>query len=311
MTELGRCGPDWLHDKIVAGDLVVIDGGMGTELEARRVPMNDKAWSGAALWTHPEVVQVVHAEYIAAGAEVIITNTFGSGQEALNRAGLGDEMEVINARGVEVALRAREEVAEGPVAIAGSMCPAFISEQDPTPEQLSAGFRHQAEVLANAGVDLIALEMCYHPVYAPLIVEAAIATGLPVWLGLSCQRDAETGDIVGFETPNKATGTPRVDIAQLVCDLAGSGIGVINIMHSAIADTAPGLSVVKDHWSGPIGAYPESGHFVMPNWQFVDIISPEELVHETKGWVAAGAQIIGGCCGLGVPHIEALNAAFV
>ena len=81
-------------------------------------------------------------------------------------------------------------------------------------------------------------------------------------------------------------------------------------MHSPIEDTAAGLSVVKNHWSGPIGVYPESGHFVMPNWQFVDIIEPVDLVHEVRGWVANGAQVIGGCCGLGVPHIRALRAAF-
>ena len=48
----------------------------------------------------------------------------------------------------------------------------------------------------------------------------------------------------------------------------------------------------------------------MPNWQFVDIIEPEDLVRETRRWVVSGAQIVGGCCGLGVPHIRALKAAF-
>ncbi len=303
MTPPGRCGPEWLHDKIAAGGLVLIDGAMGTELEARGVPMNDKNWSGVALQTHPEMVRAAHVDYIEAGAEVIITNTFASGQEALNLAGLGDQMESINARGVEVALQARDEAAKGPLAIAGSMCPWVDPEVAPGREQLADGFRRQADVLAGAGVELIALEMCYHAEYSPMQVEAAVATGLPVWLGVSCMVDADTGNVVGFDRS-------EVDIGQLVRDLAGTGIGVINVMHSAIADTGPGLATVKEHWSGPIGAYPESGYFTMPNWQFVDIIDPDDLVRETRGWVDAGAQIIGGCCGLGVPHIEALKAAF-
>ena len=75
-----------------------------------------------------------------------------------------------------------------------------------------------------------------------------------------------------------------------------------------IADTPEGLDLVRKHWSGPLGAYPESGHFVMPNWQFVDIIAPDDLVTEARGWVARGAQLIGGCCGLGPDHIRALKA---
>ena len=80
MTLSNRCGPDWLHDKIAAGKTVIIDGAMGTELESRGVPMNPKAWSGAALLTHPDVVRAAHADYIRAGAEVIIANTFAAGR---------------------------------------------------------------------------------------------------------------------------------------------------------------------------------------------------------------------------------------
>ena len=176
-----RYGPDWLHDKIAAGDLVVIDGAMGTELEARGVPMNEKAWSGAAMLSDPEVVRAAHADYISAGAEVIITNTFAAGPYLLGQAGLGDEMAGINKGAVEVARQARDEAAHGPVAIAGSMCPwVGMGEELPDAESLSEGFRVQADLLAEAGVELIALEMCSHPVYSRLITEAAVATGLPV-----------------------------------------------------------------------------------------------------------------------------------
>lgn len=304
VTVKSRCGPDWLHDKIAAGKHVLIDGAMGTELEARGVPMHEKAWSGAALLSHPDVAREIHADYIAAGAEVIITNTFATGRHMLDRAGLGDEVAGINRTAVELARQARDEAATHPVAIAGSMCEWVDSKSEwADPERASMSFREQAALLVEAGVDLIAIEMCSHPGYAQSITEAAVATGLPVWVGMSCRRNRDSNEIEGFDPPH-------VLFDQVVKLIGQCQIGVINIMHSAIADTAAGLSVVNRHWSGPLGVYPESGHFVMPNWQFVDIIEPADFVSETHAWMQCGAQIIGGCCGLGVAHIRALKQAF-
>jgi homocysteine S-methyltransferase len=297
-----RYGPDWLHEKIAAGEQVIIDGPMGTELEARGVPMNEQAWSGEALLTHPDIVRAIHADYIAAGAEVIITNTFAAGHQLLDRAGLRDEMARINKSAVEVAMQARDDSTQHNVAIAGSMSPWIQLDTTTSEQRIAEEFRQQADVLATAGVDLIALEMCSHPVYSRLITEAAVATGLPVWLGLSCMLD-DDASLVGFEPPH-------ADFRGLVADLVASGAGVINIMHSSVDDTTAGLSVLSEFWQGPTGAYPESGYFVMPNWQFVDIIDPDELVTRARGWADSGVQILGGCCGLGVPHIKALRAAF-
>ena len=297
-----RYGPDWLHEKLAAGETVIIDGPMGTELEARGVPMNKNAWSGEALLTHPDVVRAIHADYIAAGAEVIITNSFAAGHQLLDRAGLRDEMARINRSSVEIAIQARDDAAQSNVAIAGSMSPWIELDTSSSEQQIAAEFREQAEVLAAAGVDLISLEMCSHPVHSHLITEAALATGLPVWLGMSCMLD-DDANLVGFEAPH-------ADFSELVAELVDSGAGVINIMHSSVDDTAAGLSVLREYWQGPVGAYPESGYFVMPNWQFVDIIDPGELVTRARNWVDGGVQILGGCCGLGVPHINALKTAF-
>ncbi len=92
--------------------------------------------------------------------------------------------------------------------------------------------------------------------------------------------------------------------------VANRGISVINVMHSPIEDTAAGISTVRGHWSGPIGVYPESGYFIMPNWQFVDVIEPADLVREAQAWVDQGVQLLGGCCGLGPKHVTALKEAF-
>lgn len=294
-----RYGPDWLQVRLAAGELVVIDGPMGTELEARGVPMNEQAWCGDALLAHADVVRQIHVDYIGAGAEVITTNTFAAGHQMLARAGLRDRVAEINRAAVEVAMQARDEAGQDHVAIAASMSPWIRAGSTSPPERIADEFREQADILATAGVDLIALEMCSHPVYSPLIIAAAVATGLPVWLGLSCKRGEGT-DLVGFDPPHAAFG-------ELVADLAGRGASVVNVMHSNVHDTTEGLALLRNSWRGPTGAYPESGYFVMPNWQFVDIIAPGEFVTIARRWADDGVQILGGCCGLGIPHIRALK----
>jgi homocysteine S-methyltransferase len=145
--------------------------------------------------------------------------------------------------------------------------------------------------------------MCQTEVGSPLAIEAALATGLPTWLGLSCKSHPETGQLVTFDEPS-------MDFEEWVAKLAAYGVSMINVMHSPIEDVAKGLGAVKRHWSGPIGAYPESGYFIMPNWQFVDVVAPDDLVREARNWVDDGVQVLGGCCGLGPQHVSALREAF-
>ncbi len=295
-------GPEWLEARIRAGEVVLIDGAMGTELEARGVPMDENAWCGPPLLEFGDVVREIHQDYIRVGAEVIITNTFATARHMLERAGYGDVVAEINRTAVRLALEARDRVAERPVAVAGSISHIRFGVADPewhTEVRFRESFREQAGLLAEAGVDLLVLEMMADPEVAPLALEEALATGLPVWVGISVQRD-EQGRLVGY-------GDPARDLDLLLQRLVGLGGGLYLVMHSDVPDTAPGLEIVRRHWSGPTGAYPNSGYFKLPHWQFVDIIPPDELAVEALQWVAAGTQAIGGCCGLGVAHIERLR----
>ena len=89
--------------------------------------------------------------------------------------------------------------------------------------------------------------------------------------------------------------------ADASCEAAG-------IMHSNVRLTAPALAELRKFWSGPLLAYPDSGYFTMPDWQFVDIIAPQELAEFAASWVENNrVQIVGGCCGLGVEHIRRLR----
>lgn len=288
---------------LAAGKVLVIDGGMGTELQRRGVPMDEVAWSGTAVLSHPEVVRAVHEDYIRAGADVIITNTFGSTRQMLGGAGFGAQVEEVHRRAVALAKEARAATIDR-VAIAGSLSPSppgFDRRAYPPPEAELAVYRESAQLLANSGVDLIALEMLEDTTHAPLAMRAALETGLPVWLGVSSRR--VDGRIVRF-----SESASEVLLADVLDVLVPMGPDVVTIMHSEIDAVSETLTLIRDHWDGPVGVYPESGYFTKPNWNFVDVIPPDDLAREARGWIDDGARVVGGCCGTGPEHIRALRS---
>ena len=98
-----------IKDKIDNGDIVLLDGGTGSEIERQGVRMDDLAWCGIAHMEQPEVVRQVHESYIRAGADVIIANTFGTAPHVIKRLGLEDQIAQINQSAVAVALAARDD----------------------------------------------------------------------------------------------------------------------------------------------------------------------------------------------------------
>ena len=125
-------------------------------------------------------------------------------------------------------------------------------------------------------------------------------TGLPVWLGVSCKEHPDTGDVVSFSHEKVAFDVPLDALIPMKPDM-------VNIMHSEIRTIPRAIEMVKKRWDGPIGVYPESGHFVKPNWDFVDVLPPDDLAIEAKAWLKSGVQLLGGCCGTGPEHIRVLR----
>lgn len=294
-----------LQERLDGKDIIILDGAVGTELQRRGAPMDDMAWCATAIKTHPETVRAMHEDYIRAGADVITANTFSTSRHVLEGAGLGDEVGAINRRAVELAREARDAVADRSVWIAGSMSTMVAGldgENRPTPEQAKANFRELAGHLAEAGADLLVMEMMMDTERASPAVEAAVATGLPVWVGFSCRLADDGETVLMYHT---RPGVEKFhDVIEPIMAIGGSAAGV---MHSKIEDTGPALDVLFEHWSGPVSAYPETGDFTMPNWEFVNIVSPDDLAATMQGWVEKGVQIVGGCCGTGPEHIRALK----
>jgi S-methylmethionine-dependent homocysteine/selenocysteine methylase len=293
-----------LAECLARGDVILLDGGTGTELERRGVPMDRQAWSATANLTHPDVVRGVHEDYIRAGADVVITNTFATARCHLEAAGLGERVAEVNRRAVELAREGRDRAAgHRDVWVAGSMstmAPGSDPARRPSVARLSEMLREQADVLARAGVDLIVLEMMRDVDYAAGAVDAARATGLPVWVGFSC-RQAADGAVRMF------SGFQDLLFEEIIAPVMAHGGSLLAVMHSEVRDTGPALEVAKRCWRGPLAAYPESGYFTMPNWQFVDVIAPDDFVAHALDWLRQGVQVLGGCCGIGPEHIRLLR----
>ncbi len=296
-----------LKDRLQKGEVIILDGGMGSELERRGVPMGMAAWSAAALKTHPDVVRLTHQDYIRAGADIIITNTFSSIRHSLMHDGMGELVRELNVRAVKLAQEARESTAVNrDVFIAGSIS-TYSPYRDPTlnltPQQARADYAEQAGILAEAGVDLIMMEMMKDLEQSALAIEAALSTGLPTWVGFSCQLEKDSSEVSLLRQPDIPL-AQALDLLMSQKELEGT---VVSVMHTNVDDTALALDVLRQKWNGPIGAYPNSGWFQRPHWQFQNVISPQDLASEAKKWVQTGVQVIGGCCGLEPDHIRSLK----
>ena len=303
---------DLLSGWLAAGEVVIVDGGMGTQLQAEGVPMDEVAWCARANLEQPEVVQRVHEAYIRAGAQVILANTFAASRAGLERAGLGGHVAEANVRAVGAALAAREAAATGPVVVAGSMssfCPAMMDAGDGGPPGGPAlddprfpglaDFREQAQLLAQAGAELIALEMIGARGYGSAALQAVAETGLPVWLGITAVR---RGDGTVGTPPELGDGDSFED---LLAALASPALAAVTVMHSDPEVIPEAIEVIRRCFAGPIGAYAETGSWTPPNWVF-DGMTPGQYLQHAITWARCGAQLIGGCCGTGPEHIQAL-----
>ncbi len=314
-----------LDHRLAAGDVIVLDGATGDEIARLGGRMDDAAWCAVANQTDPDIVRGVHEEYIHAGSHVITTNTFATARHVLAGAGLAEQTVAINQRAVELARQARDSAADRPIAIAGSISctlawePGTVSPDPryvPTPEQESDSYREVAETLAEAGVDLLILEMMLDLEHAPRAIEAAVATGLPVWIGLSASRRPD-GTLVGWdsdaENPWQISETspwPEPPPFEALADsLLGLGGKVAGIMHSSIASTTPALELLFQRWDGPVMAYPETLERGETSGEHGTNVSPADFAAAARQWVDRGVQIIGGCCGTTPDHIRALVEA--
>ena len=290
-------------DRLGAGELVVIDGATGTECERRGVPKLDGAWNGGAALSHPDVVRQIHRDYLDAGAELIIANTFATHRHALELAGVADDFVAYNRRGVELAVQARAEVAADHAVVAAGISNWTWEGEHPPLDVLVRNSADQAAALAAGGAELLILEMTIDIGRMWATLDGARTVGLPIWVGFTCGswEGAPIGD----------DGIVRLLDGQSLSDaldaLDGYDIGAVAIMHTSVDLIDACLDVALERWTGPIGVYAHSANDVYSDWVHDDVVSPDTYRAVAQGWIDRGVRIIGGCCGIGPDHVRALK----
>ncbi len=287
--------PSDIADRLSRGFLLA-DGAMGTQLLTRSLPA--AALEELSL-THPDAVRDVHLAYIAAGSEMILTNTFGANALRLGRAGLASQTEEINRQAVAIAQDARRLTGQD-IWVAGSIGPA-------TRDVLALGalesasaqnaIAEQAAVLADAGVDLIVVETFTSLADVEQAVRAVKSvTNLPVIAELTFNEDALT----------PAGNTPEDIVAAL------EGLGIVAIGANCSVGPEPVLRVIERMAQVahiPLVAQPNAGYPQYLDGKLTYEARPEYVADRARALVEAGAVVIGGCCGTTGEHIAAVRDA--
>ena len=310
MADVGQ-----LETRLQEGGLAILDGANGSELERLGATMDEGVWCAKALADHPDLVSEVHRRYIDAGADIITTNTFSATRDALLRYGLADKFESWNRLGVQLVLEERDKTsAEREIYVAGSVGTygkfAKLDVQTRTDY-----FRSQAQLLVESGVDLLLLEtLGSNREVVKTMIASTVDLGVPVWVSLSCLRNRATGSVMfGIEESEQVSYASEEyePLGEAVKEVMSGGGSALLMMHSDRKVTENAVAIMRENYPGPIGAYPNAGYWTRPNWTFVDQVSPQDYLADARSWVASGASIIGGCCGIGVEHIRALHDGLV
>jgi 5-methyltetrahydrofolate--homocysteine methyltransferase len=276
--------------------VLLLDGAMGSLLMAAGLP----GGRAPEWWNleHPDLVEKAHRGYVEAGSDLIQTNTFGGSPAKLRAAGLQGRCREVNTRAVEIARRA----AGGAALVAGDIGPSGLllpPVGSATLEEMREAFAEQANTLAGAGVDLIAIETMYDLREALVAVEAARSSGLPVLASMTFESRKR-----GFFT---IMGDP---LASSLAALAAAGAEVVGCNCSVTAKVMVVMvAEARKSFDGPIVAQPNAGQpRVTPAGTVYDE-SPEEFARGLAAIVNAGARIVGGCCGTTPEFITHARAA--
>jgi homocysteine S-methyltransferase len=289
--------------------VVILDGGIGAELERLGAPMDGILWCGRCSVENPDLVRQVHESYVVAGADVITANTYATPPTAMKEAGLSELIEDWNLAGVKLA-REIADNAPHEVAVAGSVS-TYGSWRKLGINELRPGFDRQVKILADSGADLIILEtLGSEPEIVQAAIESTESVNLPVWLSISCALDRDSGKLMHGvqESISENSNTHLFKIfSDVIVENSRMHNGPILVMHSDLKVTNQAVREISRNHAGIAGAYPNAGYWIKPNWQFMDEISPETYLAESKSWINNGAQIIGGCCGVGPELIKAIS----
>ena len=278
--------------------VLLSDGAMGTALRDRGVPAS--VCLDEQNISNPQLVQAVHTEYLTAGAEIIETNTFGANRLRLRSFDLAKQAAEINTAGVAIAREATRD--RGLHAfIAGAVGPVGVglaSGGDVTLKQAHKAFAEQTQVLVDSGVDLIMLETFPSLAEARQAVEAVreVRKDIPLIVQVTFQRDGRTW--MGEEP------------AAVARELRNAGADVVGV--NCMPGPQAALDILEEMSSASkvkLSVQPNAGHPRVVEREVSYPVTPVVFAEYVPRLVAAGAVVIGGCCGTTPEHISAMHDA--
>jgi homocysteine S-methyltransferase len=287
---------------IFASRPLLADGAMGTVIYARGVFIN-RCYDELNL-SDPGLILSIHEEYLQAGAEIIETNTFGANRIRLARHGLADKVAAINAAGVRLARQAVDHLRDkqaGEAWVAGSVGPLGVRLEPLGKtglDEARAAFAEQIGALAEAGVDLLILETmpALNEAREALAAAREAAPNLPVLAMVTVDDDSNCLD-----------GSSPAQAAALLTEWGASAVGVNCSTGPSTALTA--IEAMHGATSLPLVAMPNAGLPRAVEGRNIYLCSPEYMAEFTRKAIAAGVQVVGGCCGTTPNHIRAMRSA--
>jgi 5-methyltetrahydrofolate--homocysteine methyltransferase len=286
-------------EKVAQGDILISDGAMGTLLQAKGLkPGECPEW-----WcvSHPNVVKGIHEDYIAAGSDMVETNSFGGTCYKLKPYGLEDKVRELNLAAVALAKQAM--AGRGYVAASVGPTGHIVEDEggDVTPEDLYKTFKEQVVALEEGGADALCVETMASLSEAVQAIKAAKEnTKLPVICTFTFEGGARGFRTMMGVTPERAAREAVAAGADIVG--ANCGNGIVNMIEIARQMRAAQPST-------PILINANAGMPILEGEKTVFKETPEFMASRVPELIKAGAQIIGGCCGTTPEHIAAMARA--
>ncbi len=282
-------------ERIQAGEKLVSDGATGSNLQQRGLPVGKSGEN----WVleNPDGIVALARDFVEAGSDVILTCTFGASRLHLEHMELADKTEEINRTAVALAKKA----AQGTAMVAGSIGPTGAMLQPYgtlSAEDAEATFAEQARFLIDAGVDLIVVETMFDLGEATAAVKGVRSAGdIPLVCSFSYDRGTKT--MMGV-TPTKAGKV----LEALGVDLVGINCG------RSLDENLAALKELRGAISLPLWFKPNAGLPATNSMGDLHYdLTPEMMAAPVPEWAAAGASVMGGCCGTSPQHLAAIARA--
>jgi len=289
--------------------LRLLDGGMGRELQRIGAPFRQPEWSALALIEAPEFVLQAHQAFIVAGARIITTNSY-----AVVPFHIGDERFARDGRSLaERAANLARQAASGsiePVTVAGSLPPALGSYRpDLFDHQRSVAIHRELIAGLRAHVDVWLAETQSSIAEVRAVVEALGVEPKPLWVSCTLLDEAD-------EPPRLRSSETVVDAVRVAIELGARAVlfncSQPEVMAAALSSARDVIRSVDQTIELGVyaNAFPPVNTQAKANSTLLEIrsdLGPESYLHWSRSWVAAGASIVGGCCGIGPEHIAQLH----